>query len=157
MRVRHQWLGILALLLGGCASSPNPPAPERLPQAITGSGSERTADPQLREATAKAQNTLASFIKRLSAPNRGETFSVEGQFSAEDNSPVYLWLSDVVFKDGKFSGTVSTHPKKATKLRFGDQAELAEKDVTDWMILKSGRTEGGFTIEVLLKREGAAR
>jgi uncharacterized protein YegJ (DUF2314 family) len=116
---------------------------------------DRNADPQLREATEKAQKTLDDFIKRLSAPKRGETFSIEIRDSAEDNTPIYFWLSDVTYKGGVFTGTVTTRPKKASRVRYGDQSSAKRADVTDWLILKSGRSEGGFTIEILMTREGA--
>lgn len=106
---------------------------------------------------AKAQSTLDSFIQRLDNPQHAETFSVEGRFAAEDGSPVYLWLSDVAYKNGKFTGTVTTHPKIAVSVEYGKPATVDRKDVSDWMILKSGRSEGGFTIEILMQREAAPR
>jgi uncharacterized protein YegJ (DUF2314 family) len=149
-------LAAVLVSIGGCAPrKPAPPA--RLPQVPVTSTADRSRDPELEEAMAKAQSTLGGFISRLHNPQRGETFSIEGQFQAEDDTPLYLWLGDVTYSNGKFKGSLTSHPKKASKLRFGDPAEVPKAEVTDWMILKGGRTEGGFTIDILMSREAAPR
>lgn len=143
--------------VAGCAGKPTAPAPARLPQVPVTAKADRSEDPQLRDAMSKAQATLEGFVSRLRKPQRGETFSVEGKFKAEDDSPIYLWLGDVSFANDAFTGTITTHPKKASRLKFGDTATVRKEDVSDWMILKGGRSEGGFTIEILMQREAAPK
>jgi uncharacterized protein YegJ (DUF2314 family) len=142
---------ITALVVSGCGSKPNPPAPQSLPK---GSSSTRTVrdDPELSDAISKARSTLDTFIERLNHPQRGEVFSVEAAVKTPSGEPEYLWIGDVTYKDGTFSGTLTTQPKKVAAKY---QAPLTAKraDVTDWMILKSGKSEGGYTVDVLLHRE----
>ena len=140
-----------AVLLSSCAHEPNPLAPQALPKSLA---STKQQDPELNEAIAKSRNSLDSFIKRLDHPQRAEVFQVQASFPALDGTPEYLWVGDVTFRDGSFTGTPTSKPHLHSKVAYGDSVTLKKADVTDWMILKSGATEGGFTVDVLLRREG---
>ena len=146
-----------ALVAIGCGAKPDPAAPESLPSGSSAISSSRDEDPELKEAITKARETLDSFLARLARPHEREVFSVEGKFAAEDGTPQYLWLGDVAYKDGAFEGTVTSHPKKATAVKYGDKTTVKRENVTDWMILTSGQSEGGYTTDVLIRREGQPR
>jgi uncharacterized protein YegJ (DUF2314 family) len=139
-----------ALIAIGCGPGPKPEPPQSLPHSDSAT---RGDDPELDAAVAKARGSLDSFIQRLQHPQRGEVFSVEVPFTAANGSREHLWLGDVTFHDGVFKGTITTQPVKVTQVKFGNQASAKREEVTDWMILKSGKSEGGFTVDVLLRRQ----
>lgn len=151
-RNRPFLLLIPALVLAGCAQRPNPPAPARLPRS---SNITRTLqdDPELNQAVTRARESLDSFVRRLQNPDRAEVFSVEAAFPTPEGKVEYLWIGDAKYKDGVFSGTLTSHPKNVTTVKYQEPATAKRADVTDWMILRSGRSEGGFTVDVLMRRE----
>lgn len=63
----------------------------------------------------------------------------------------------MAYKDGDFTGTLTSKPSKVVGLKFGGIVTAKSADVTDWMILRSGRSEGGFTVDVLMRREAQPR
>ena len=142
-----------AILVTGCSIRPRIAAPERLPRTSTTTASA-TKDPGMEAAIARARSTLDGFLERLAHPRKGEVFSVQATFPTADGGRQPLWLGDVTYKDGVFTGTVDTRPTKATNVRYGQKAEAKRADVTDWMILRSGNSEGGFTVQVMLRRQG---
>jgi uncharacterized protein YegJ (DUF2314 family) len=150
---------LLLIVVGaaGCVSRPSPESPQSLPRANTSATSTRADDPELDEAIARARGTLDTFIARLLAPQRGEVFSVEAAFPAVDGSKLHLWIGDVSYKNGAFQGTVTTKPLKPSAIAFGQRTTIPRAEITDWMILKNGKSEGGFTIELLLARQGQPR
>ena len=152
-------LSLLVIVFGviGCVNKPNPEPPQSLPRTDTAATSTRLDDPELDEAIAKARGTLDTFIARLLTPLRGEVFSVESAFPAQDGSKLHLWIGDVVYRNGTFEGTITTKPLKPTSIAYGEKVTVARKDITDWMILRSGKSEGGYTVELLLRREGQPR
>lgn len=149
-----RWIFVgAAILVCGCANHPNPTAPETLPHDTTAISAPRNDDPELKGAIAKARAGLDGFIRRLQHPQAREVFSVEALFLAEDGTPQYLWLDVTGSKGDTFEGVITSHPKKATKVKYGDTVHVPRADVTDWMILTSGHSEGGYTTDVLLRRE----
>lgn len=149
-------LALIALigLIFGCGVDTNPPAPAALPKTDT---TRRIDDPDLDAAIAAARKTLDKFIARLQHPQRGEVFSIEGAFAAPDGSHEHVWLGDVAYRDGIFTGLVTSKPEKPISVKFGEKASVKLADVTDWMILKGGASEGGYTVDLLLRRQGQPR
>jgi len=149
-------LTLVALVIAGCGGPPNPPGPASLPKMTPQNSTLRKDDPELDAAIAKARATLDSFIARLEHPKPREVFSIEAQFAAPDGTHEYLWLDDVTFKDDLFKGTLRNRPAKVVSLRQGTEVSAKKSDVTDWTIFTSGKGEGGYTVDVLLRREGQA-
>ncbi|HVT12534.1 MAG TPA: DUF2314 domain-containing protein [Fimbriimonadaceae bacterium] len=152
----RNWIIGAVLLVAGCANGPNAPAPQRLSQTSASSRVD-TDDPEMAQAITKAKQTLDEFLARLQHPQRNEVFSVQSAFKTPSGPPEYLWLGDVTYKDGVFEGAVNTKPQRALTPKYGETAKVKKEDVTDWMILKSGKSEGGFTVDLLLKRQAAPR
>jgi uncharacterized protein YegJ (DUF2314 family) len=138
-------------LLMGCAPRSRPIAPESLPKSLS---SSKQRDPELDDAIATAKRSLGSFIQRLANPRRAEVFQIQSSFPALDGTPQFLWVGDVTYKNGVFTGTMTTKPPLQTKIHYGDTVSVKKADVTDWMILRSGASEGGYTVDVLLRRAG---
>ena len=153
---RMRYLVVAAILLAGCGK-PNPPAPELLPQATPANTTLRNDDPELDAAVARARGSLDTFLQRLAHPQKGEVFSVEAAFPTPDGGHEHLWIGDVTFKRNAFTGTLTSKVAKVPSLSYGQTVTVKRDEVTDWMILRAGRSEGGFTVKVLLDREGQPR
>jgi uncharacterized protein YegJ (DUF2314 family) len=140
----------------GCAP-PNPPAPASLPKTEPNTSASRAGDPEMDAAIAKARASLDSFIERLAHPANGEVFSVEAGVPAADGSTEYRWMDDVTYKDGVFEGRFRTRPSKNTTFKPAEKATVKKEDVTDWIILREGKSEGGYTVELQLRRQSEPR
>ena len=111
----------------------------------------------MEDAIAKAKASLDSFIARLEKPQRGEVFSVEAAVAAPEGSSEYRWIDDVTYKGGSFEGHFRTRPSSTSTFKPAEKATAKKQDVTDWIILKDGVSEGGFTVDLLLRRQAQSR
>jgi len=153
----RRWAFLLgvAVLFAGCGVNSGPSAPASLPKAASVQASLAANDPDMDAAIDKAKSTLNTFIDRLEHPKPREVFSIEGQFDAPDGSFERLWVDDVTFAAGAFTGTLRDKPAKIASIQQHGQVTVPRDHVTDWIILTSGKSEGGYTIDVLMERQGA--
>ncbi len=119
-------------------------------------GADGEAD--MEAAIAKAKGEVSTFIEALLAPTPSQTyFSVKKPFPYNEGESVayeHIWLSDVTYKDGIFTGLVGNEPMD-TDVKLGDEVTVAKEDVSDWMIIDGGKLVGGYTIRVLHDRMNA--
>ena len=103
-------------------------------------------DPQMVAAINQARATVDQFIAALNNPT-----DVQADFSIKlpvtDGDQVeHMWLSDVRYADGKFTGQIANEPLELTNVALGDDAEIARDQISDWMYVDDGRLMGGYTI-----------
>ncbi len=148
---------VFVALIAGCTVHPSSQPPDRLPKATPETSTLRDDDPEMDAAIERARRSLDSFITRLQNPQPREVFSIEASFPTPDGGREHLWIDDVVFRNEKFRGKLRSKPSKAASVKPGQEVSAAKSDVTDWMILTSGHSEGGFTVDVRLRRQGQPR
>jgi uncharacterized protein YegJ (DUF2314 family) len=104
-------------------------------------------------AIARSRAEIGVFIKALKAPKPSQTyFSVKKPCPWQDGdttSHEHIWLSDVTYQDGKFSGKLANEPVDVKDLKIGDTVSVDEKEASDWMIIDDNRLVGGYTIIAL--------
>lgn len=110
-------------------------------------------DKEMEAAIQKAEDSLDEFIAELK-DRRGREFSVKSPFQTDSGKYEHLWVMDVVYANGKFKGTLGNNPLDIKSLRVGDPVEVDRNDVSDWIIMDGEKMSGGFTVDVLMKREG---
>lgn len=110
-------------------------------------------DPEMERAWKKARATLPQFVEALSEEANGDSeFFVKKRFD-EDGQSEHLWLSNIRVKGRQFVGIVGNDPQVVTNVQAGDRASVAFDEISDWMIQTGDEIQGGFTSQVLMKRQ----
>lgn len=110
----------------------------------------KASDAEMNEAIEKAKQTLHDFNAALLNPEI-EVKSLKVKFQNQTDVE-HVWLSNVVFKDGKYSGILDNEPEYFTEYKIGDTIDVDDKNISDWMYIKNGKLFGGYTIKVLRNR-----
>lgn len=105
------------------------------------------SDTDMNEAIEKANQTLAAFNTALLNPEI-EVKSLKVKFQNETDAE-HIWLTNVEFKDGKYSGILDNEPEYITDYKIGDTINVDSKNISDWMYIENGKLFGGYTIKVL--------
>ncbi len=63
----------------------------------------------------------------------------------------HFWLSDVVYRDGEFQGTIGNDPGIVTNVTFGQSWTIKKAEISDWMFMRGGKMYGNYTMRPLLK------
>ncbi|MDR1058843.1 MAG: DUF2314 domain-containing protein [Treponema sp.] len=140
---------LLCLTLGGCKKD-EPPLfqTERTRQAPPG-------DEALERAAGEARKSLPCFLRHLQHPLRGEEgFSVKYPFAADPGSGFlreYLWLGDIVFREGVYYGKILNRPYHIREIEAGMEVPFSFDDIADWMFLRKGKIIGGLSIRRLIE------
>lgn len=84
----------------------------------------------------------------------GETLYVKHGFPTGDEGHEYIWLVVNTWSDDRLRGQIANDPRLRLDLHAGQEVELRDADVFDWMVsLRDGTREGGYTVAVV-EREG---
>ncbi len=109
-------------------------------------------DKDMNAAIDDARASLAEFVERLKNPKpTDESFSVKKMIS-DGEEVEHLWLTDVSYSDGKFTGIINEDPQSVSNVIFGQEVTVEEAEILDWMYLDDGALVGNFTLRSLLKR-----
>lgn len=107
-------------------------------------------DKEMNAAIEIANKTLTDFNAALLNPEI-EVKSLKVKFQNQTDSE-HIWLSNVEFKDGKYSGVLDNEPEYITEHKIGDKVNVDSKNISDWMYIDNGKLFGGYTIKVLRNR-----
>jgi len=109
----------------------------------------------LQEAHARALAELAGVKKRFQDGLRpGECFYVKHGFPTGTGDTEYMWITVSTWQGDCIKGQLANDPIHRLDLRAGQDVELREPEVFDWLLsLSDGRHEGGYT-NVALGSEG---
>jgi uncharacterized protein YegJ (DUF2314 family) len=84
----------------------------------------------------------------------GETLYVKNSFPTGEGGREYIWLVVTTWSGDRLRGQIANDPQVRLDLRAGQEVELREADIFDWMVTcRDGRREGGYTVAVV-EREG---
>ena len=105
-------------------------------------------DSEMNAAIQGARDTLPSFIEAFQDPQPDQTeFSIKVRFPYDDGENwEHLWISDLTYREGGFSGLVWNEPLRVRDLHLGEKVQIDPADISDWMIIQDGKMLGGFTI-----------
>lgn len=108
-------------------------------------------DKEMAEAIEKANQTLTDFNAVLSNP-KIEVKSLKVKFETSNGGGEHIWLTNVQYKDGRYSGTLDNEPEYITEYKIGDKIEVDNSKISDWMYIENGKLFGGYTIKLLRVR-----
>ena len=135
----HIALSLLFLILVCCSCSKTP---ETL---VKGGYDEQEMD----AAIARARSEVDSFIAEMTKGN-GSDFAVK--VPIEDKwETEHFWLTDVVYRNGKFEGKIGNDPGIVTNVKSGQKWTVKKSAISDWMFMRDGKMHGNYTMRPLLK------
>lgn len=109
-------------------------------------------DSELDEAIQEARDTLDVFIQKLGTPHPDWTFAaVKVRFLTPDGFSQDIWVDDVTYEDGAFSGNFGDDIP-SLKLSLGERIAVNREDIVDWMLVEDGKLVGGYTIRLAYQR-----
>ena len=112
--------------------------------------SVRSADPEMEQAIARARARLPEVIDQFLAGHL-QNFTVKVRVS-DGQYTEHFWLSNVMYNDGRFIGTIDAQPQMVSGIVEGQVFEASIEDVSDWMHLRDGLMHGNYTLRILLPR-----
>jgi uncharacterized protein YegJ (DUF2314 family) len=110
-----------------------------------------SGDPEMEAAIQKARDTLDQFIAELNKPGKRD-FGIKAGIPTDDGTE-HIWVSEIAYSNGVFRGLLANEPLNIPGKHEGDPVEVKREDVSDWFIVDGDETTGGFTTEVLMKRQ----
>jgi uncharacterized protein YegJ (DUF2314 family) len=153
-------LTISALGLASCSkapvqsgSSPDMIKPKAAPPGFLSAGD---SDPELIAVKEKAQNLLPEFTAAFAKKAAGQQFMIKAPFR-EGPYEEHKWvIVDSVRKD-EMDGHIERPSQTIKHLKVGQVITVNDYNIEDWAYLdKKGQQQGGWSVAVLRKREGAA-
>jgi uncharacterized protein YegJ (DUF2314 family) len=144
---------ILALLIAGCSNSP--------PEGMMGTADDpmvlvQGGDPEMEQARNTARARLPEFWAIYDNPaGEEEDLALKVEIS-DAGGTEFFWASPIEKRDGKIYGIINNDPNIVESVEFGDEVEIPEDKIADWMYMKAGKMHGNFTMRPLLKQMPAA-
>jgi uncharacterized protein YegJ (DUF2314 family) len=142
---RDQFIAMAAALTLGCCSGGETQVVER-----------DTADQPMNAATEAARETLPRFFIELKGGDGDFSLKVPVRYGREVE---HVWISDVQYASGKFTGRIANKTGSAQGIMIGDSYTVSGGDISGWMIERDGAIYGGYTVRAMLDdmpREQAA-
>ena len=102
----------------------------------------------MERAISRARSEVETFKTEL-AKGDADNYAIKvGIKDGKDTE--HFWLGEVSFKDGVFSGKIANRPGVVRNVKFGQTWEVKQAEISDWMINREEKIQGGYTIDPLL-------
>jgi uncharacterized protein YegJ (DUF2314 family) len=108
-------------------------------------------DPRLAAAAAEANRRFGEFLAAFDHRKPGETFAVKVPF-ADDYGREYMWVRVAAVDDRYIVGRLDNRPAFVRAVRPGQKVRVPRAGLNDWLIVRGGQLEGGFTLKVVQER-----
>jgi uncharacterized protein YegJ (DUF2314 family) len=104
--------------------------------------------PRLTQAIERARRELPTFEQALAKGSTDDRFAVRGMFGTGAQRE-YLWIANPITDGSYFVGRLDQTPVLNRDLKAGQVVRVRRADVVDWLMIRNGRREGGYTEDVL--------
>ena len=130
---------LLFMILACCSCSKSPDT------LVTGKYDEQ----EMEAAIARARSEVDVFVGEMSKGN-GTKFAVKAPIHDKDDTE-HFWLTDIVYRDGKFEGVIGNEPGVVSNVKMGQKWIIKKSEISDWMFMRDGKIHGNYTMRPLLK------
>lgn len=104
---------------------------------------------EMEAAIDRARSEVDSFIAEMSKGN-GTDFAVKVPLEDKEETE-HFWLTDIVYRNGKFEGKIGNEPGMVTNVKEGQKWSVKKSEISDWMFMRDGKMHGNYTMRPLLK------
>jgi uncharacterized protein YegJ (DUF2314 family) len=130
-------MGII-LVFNGCS---------RKPETLTDKYDEK----KMEQAISEARATFDEFLIRFNNPQPGDDefyvkVRIEDQYGIE-----HFWLNELKLDSEPYSGTIDNEAGIVKKVKFGQKYSFSRNEISDWMYMANGKTQGNYTLRVELE------
>lgn len=110
------------------------------------------ADADMREAMARARDTLDDFLREFEHQPAGSShFQLRVRIN-EGHASELLWVTQLQRDGEEFYGIIAHEPRTLTSLRTDQRQHFSRADIVDWGYVSNGKQLGGYTICAVLRR-----
>jgi uncharacterized protein YegJ (DUF2314 family) len=131
---------LVFLILAACFSC------SKSPDTLVTGGYDRQ---EMEAAIARARSEVDSFLAEMSKGN-GTDFAVKVPIEDKGETE-HFWLTDIVYRNGKFEGVINNEPGLVTNVKMGQKWTAKKSEISDWMFMRDGKMHGNYTMRPLLK------
>ncbi|HBG77962.1 MAG TPA: hypothetical protein DDW84_03810 [Phycisphaerales bacterium] len=98
-----------------------------------------------------ARNSIDTLITEI---KKGENnFLPSVKVKITDKGQVeYMWLSELKYENGIFSGKIDNDPETVKTVYYGDPWQVNKGEICDWIYQKDGKLFGNYTYKASLKK-----
>ena len=96
-------------------------------------------------AAAKAVKTSLEYFLDQLRRGKGEKFYVRASFLGTEDDSEVLWVSNIHIRGRTISGKLAQTPTLMAGAKKGAVVKCSVDDIVDWLIIRNGKTYGGFT------------
>jgi uncharacterized protein YegJ (DUF2314 family) len=139
------WIRVIALS-GLCLVGSSLGCQQKMPETLVQGGYDQK---EMDDAIALARSTTQKFIEELQNP-KGNSHSVKAPIT-DNGETEHFWLTDVTYKDGVFNGKIGNEPGMVTNVKIGQDWQINQADISDWMYFRDGKMYGNYTARPLMK------
>jgi len=141
------WLILLLIAFVGCKGKPD--LVERTEEKDGEKVSVVSPDnEEMNVAIQEAIRNYPLFERAMQQPDTSLTgFSVKMRFTYGDINGEHMWLSDLHMIGGQLFGVLKNEPLHVEGIKSGDTLRVNRNDISDWMYIKNGKLQGGYTIK----------
>src|SRR4030095_7955471 len=93
---------------------------------------------EMEAAIARARSEVDSFIAEMSKGN-GTDFAVKVPIQDKEQTE-HFWLTDIVYRNGKFEGVIGNEPGMVTNVKSGQKWSTKKTEISDWLVMRHGKT-----------------
>ena len=105
-----------------------------------------STDDEFQKIAATARNTLSIFRDLLSKSAAKGISPLVKTLLSEPNYKAYMWLIVTANKTNSFEGEIFELPSEFKEFRVGQNIDVLDDEVQDWMINDSGTLYGGYSL-----------
>ena len=108
------------------------------------------------EMNSAIENARLTFEKEfrtalLSKNTNFSNFFIKQRYALPNNDGEHIWVGDIEFKDGIYSGIINNEPNRSIGVKFGDTVIINVDNLSDWMYYDKNIVKGAYTVKVLRK------
>jgi uncharacterized protein YegJ (DUF2314 family) len=106
----------------------------------------RDSDPAFQQTIRDARATLPEFRRLLASPELGDAFPLVKIQLTDQQERAFLWLIVRGAQGSGFWASIFEIPPEFTSYQVGDEVDVPENAVLDWMLNQDGVLHGGFSL-----------